>query len=133
MSGKDSFTPEWFEGELPERSYRSAFKWGAPDGFKHPNPRLYALMKEIFGLDDRQFRAIRTRFVPDAEPDPWDVLGVDPSTPMSEVRAAWRTAVRESHPDRMMARGLPEEAIRMAEKRLIAVNQAWETISQNAA
>ena len=56
MSGKDAFTPEWFEGELPERSYRSAFKWGAPDGFKHPNPRLYALMKEIFGLDDAYFQ-----------------------------------------------------------------------------
>ena len=55
MSGKDSFTPEWFEGALPERSYRSAFKWGAPDGFKHPNPRLYALMKDIFGLDDEHF------------------------------------------------------------------------------
>jgi alkyldihydroxyacetonephosphate synthase len=57
MPGKDSFTPEWFEGELPERSYRSAFKWGAPDGFKHPNPRLYALMKEIFDLDDGYFEA----------------------------------------------------------------------------
>ena len=56
MSGKDSFTPPWFEGELPARSYRSAFKWGAPDGFKHPNPRLYALMKETFGLADADFR-----------------------------------------------------------------------------
>ena len=56
MTGKDSFTPEWFEGALPERSYRSAFKWGAPDAFKHPNPRLYALMKEIFDLDDDHFR-----------------------------------------------------------------------------
>ena len=56
MTGKDSFTPQWFEGALPERSYRSAFKWGAPDAYKHPNPRLYALMKEIFELDDDHFR-----------------------------------------------------------------------------
>ena len=56
MSGKDAFTPDWFEGTLPARSYRSAFKWGAPDGFKHPNPRLYALMKEIFGLEDAHFQ-----------------------------------------------------------------------------
>jgi DnaJ like chaperone protein len=41
--------------------------------------------------------------------------------------------VRDSHPDRMMARGLPEEAVRMAEKRLIAVNLAWQQISGNAA
>ena len=57
MSVNGSFTPRWFEGKLPERSYRSAFKWGAPDGFKHPNPRLYTLMKETFGLDDTYFEA----------------------------------------------------------------------------
>ena len=56
MSSKDSFTPEWFEGALPKRSYRSAFKWGAPDAYKHPNRRLYALMKEVFDLDDDHFR-----------------------------------------------------------------------------
>ena len=56
MSRKDSFTPRWFEGALPERSYRSAFKWGAPDAFKHPNVRLYALIKEVLNLDDDYFR-----------------------------------------------------------------------------
>ena len=59
MSGNDSFSPDWFEGALPERSYRSAFKWGAPDAFKHPNPRLYELMKEVFELDDQHFQTPR--------------------------------------------------------------------------
>jgi len=56
MTSKESFTPRWFEGALPERSYRSAFKWGAPEAYKHPNPRLYALMKETFGLEDDYFQ-----------------------------------------------------------------------------
>ncbi len=56
MASKDSFLPDWFEGPLPERSYRSLFKWGAPQAYKHPNPRLYDLMKEKFGLDDDYFR-----------------------------------------------------------------------------
>jgi alkyldihydroxyacetonephosphate synthase len=56
MSSKESFTPQWFEGALPERSYRSVFRWGAPEAYKHPNPRLYALMKETFGLDDDYFK-----------------------------------------------------------------------------
>ena len=55
MTDQDSFTPQWFEGTLPKRSYRSAFKWGAPEAYKHPNPRLYALMKETFGLGDEHF------------------------------------------------------------------------------
>lgn len=104
------------------------------DGEYHPNEDDFlARVATIFGLSERQFRGIRTRFVPDAEPDPWDVLGVDPDTPIAEVRAAWRQLVRDSHPDRMMARGVPEEAVRLAEKRLIAVNRAWESISEGAA
>ena len=31
----------------------------------------------------------------------------------------------------MMARGLPEEAIKLAENRLIAINAAWEKISNS--
>ena len=57
MTRKDSFTPRWFEGALPKRSYRSAFKWGAPEAYKHPNPRLYALMKETFDLGDDHFES----------------------------------------------------------------------------
>ena len=38
--------------------------------------------------------------------------------------------MRETHPDRMMARGVPEEAIKLAEHRLIAINRAWEEINE---
>lgn len=104
------------------------------DGEYHPNEDDFLhRVATIFGLTERDFRSLRTRFVPDAEPDPYDVLGIDPDATLSEARAAWRRMVRDSHPDRMMARGLPEEAIRMAEKRLIAVNRAWEQINGSAA
>ncbi|MFD0980173.1 TerB family tellurite resistance protein [Tropicimonas aquimaris] len=83
----------------------------------------------IFGLSEREFRSLRARSVPDAAPDPYDVLGVTPDMPMAEIRRAWSRAVRESHPDRMIARGVPEEAVRLAEQRLIAINRAWEEIS----
>jgi DnaJ like chaperone protein len=104
------------------------------DGEYHPNEDDFLhRVATIFGLTERDFRSLRTRFVPDAEPDPYEVLGIDPDATLSEARAAWRRMVRDSHPDRMMARGLPEEAVRMAEKRLIAVNRAWQQISGNAA
>ena len=92
-----------------------------------------ARVARIFGLSDSQFRSLRARFVPDCDPDPWEVLGVAPGTDVDEVRNAWRQHVRDSHPDRMIARGVPEEAVRMAEKRLIAINRAWETISAGQA
>jgi DnaJ like chaperone protein len=99
------------------------------DGDYHPSEDAFlAEVARVFGLTDACFRSIRARLVPGAEPDPWAVLGVPPGAPMAEVRAAWRALVRETHPDRAQARGLPPEAVKLAERRLVAVNRAWEQI-----
>lgn len=84
----------------------------------------------IFGLRECCFRGLRERHVPNLPHDPYDVLDVDHDAPLEEIRAAWRTAVKENHPDRIQARGVPPEAVRLAEQRLIAINAAWEEISQ---
>ncbi len=100
------------------------------DGEYHPAEDAFlADVATRFGLGERCFRAMRERFVPDAPHDPFDVLGVPPDAPIDAVRAAWKQAVRETHPDRMLARGVPPEAIKLAERRLIAVNAAWEEIA----
>ncbi len=101
------------------------------DGVFHPDEnRFLRQVADAFGFDERRFVRIRSRFVPDAERDPYDVLGVDAAAPMDVVRAAWRKLVRETHPDQLAARGLPEEAVKLAQTRLIAVNRAWEQITQ---
>ncbi|MHA6344107.1 TerB family tellurite resistance protein [Roseivivax sp. CAU 1761] len=100
------------------------------DGRYHPAEDAFlSEVAAIFGLDDRAFRAIRARYVSDAEPDPYTVLGVSPDMDLTEIRRAWRQLVRDSHPDRMVARGLPPEAVKMSERRLVAINRAWEEIS----
>jgi len=99
------------------------------DGTYHPKEDDFlSEVAAIFGLGERQFRALRARFVADAVRDPYAVLGVAPGAPVEEVRAAWRRAVRQSHPDVMIARGVPEEAIKIAERRLVDINRAWEEI-----
>jgi DnaJ like chaperone protein len=110
------------------------FHIAVADGDYHPEENQFlARVAAIFELPEHEFLRLRAEFVPDAERDPYDVLGVPHGAPLEDVRRAWRALVRETHPDRLMAHGLPEEAIRMAEKRLIAVNRAWEHISGKAA
>lgn len=100
------------------------------DGAYHPREEAFLQqVAGIFGIDQRAFRAMRARFVPDAPRDPYDVLGIAPEASIDEARAAWKRMVRHSHPDRMIARGVPAEAVRLAERRLIAINEAWEEIS----
>ena len=78
-------------------------------------------------------QGIGAGFVPDTSPLPYTVLGISPNATLEEARAAWRALVRKNHPDALVARGLPEEAVRMAEKRLIDINRAWETLSRKRA
>ena len=99
------------------------------DGVYHPKEDDFLHeVAQIWGFDERRFRGIRAQFVKEAERDPYDVLGVDPEAPMDEVRRAWRALVRETHPDMMIARGVPEEAVKLAERRMVAINRAWEEI-----
>ncbi len=104
------------------------------DGVYHPKEDDFLHdVARIFGFDERRFRSIRAQFVAEADRDPYDVLGVDPDAPMGDVRAAWRQLVRETHPDQMLARGVPEEAIKLAERRMVAINRAWEEIQSGRA
>ncbi len=105
------------------------FHIAVADGSYHPDEDVFLRrVQEIFEVNEAAFRRMRARFVADAEPDPYEVLGVDPNAPLDEIRIVWRQLVRESHPDRMVARGVPAEAVKMAERRMQTINRAWEEI-----
>lgn len=106
------------------------FHIAVADGVYHPNEDAFLeRVAAIFEIPDAQFQVLRSRFVPNAKPDPYAVLGVDPGTPVEDIRNHYRALVRDMHPDRMIARGVPQEAIKLAEKRLSDINHAWEEIS----
>ncbi|TKD17766.1 molecular chaperone DjiA [Rhodobacter capsulatus] len=103
------------------------------DGEYHDNEDAFLQdVAAIFGLDAACFRSIRATYVPDAAPDPWSVLELAPGSDLAAARARWKAMVREAHPDRAMARGLPPEAVKLAEERVIALNRAWHEISAGA-
>ena len=55
MEKSKCFIPDWTEEAPPAGSYRSIFKWGAPNGFKHPSNAWYEMMKREFHLIDADF------------------------------------------------------------------------------
>ena len=61
------------------------------------------------------------------------MLGLPRGADMVTARARWRELVRSTHPDRMIARGLPIETVKLATARLAAINRAWEEISARRA
>ncbi|MDO5657468.1 MAG: TerB family tellurite resistance protein [Paracoccus sp. (in: a-proteobacteria)] len=80
----------------------------------------------IFAIPEGRIATILARHDPSAECIPCEVLGISPGTPVDEARLRWRELIRENHPDRAIAAGLPREAIRLAEARTRAINDAWD-------
>ncbi|MEP3347900.1 MAG: molecular chaperone DjiA [Litoreibacter sp.] len=99
------------------------------DGRYHPlEEKFLSEVARIFKITESEFRCLRARFVPDAAPDPYSVLEASPDMSLQDIRMRWRKLVKESHPDIMAARGVPHEAVKLAERRLIRINAAWEEI-----
>jgi DnaJ like chaperone protein len=100
------------------------FHIAAADGAVHEAERSYLIdVATIFGLNAQDFAIIEARHVR-VKDDPYLVLGLTPDADDATIKARYRELVREFHPDREMARGLPPEAIRIATQRLAVINEA---------
>ena len=96
----------------------------------HPNlhpgeERFLDTVAGIFAIPEPVVEAIRASRLPQRGCPPCEVLGIPNGTPLDEARARYRALIRENHPDRALAHGLPPEAVRLAETRTRAINAAW--------
>jgi DnaJ like chaperone protein len=110
------------------------FQIAIADGAYHPGEDAFLTrVAETFGLDETCFRTVRSRLVEGAPRDPYDVLGLPRDASKDQARKAWKALVRDTHPDVMQARGVPPEAMKLAERRLMLINAAWREINAKAA
>lgn len=58
------------------------------------------------------------------------LLGVEPKASDAEVKRAYRKLINRHHPDKLVARGLPEEALKMASQKTQEIIRAYETITR---
>ena len=82
----------------------------------------------IFGFDEREFDRIRVSNIGDEDCEPCQVLGVSSTASLEEIKGAYRKLVREHHPDRLIAQGMPAEAIKVASEKLAAINAAYDRL-----
>jgi DnaJ like chaperone protein len=114
--------------EVLEDVLDGLFHVAKADNAYHPREHGFlASVAEIFGFSQAEFARIRARHVAVAD-DPYLILGIGRDAPVEEIRHRYRTLVREYHPDRHIAAGVPEEMIDIATKRLQTVNEAYDQI-----
>lgn len=99
------------------------------DGEVHPNERAYLeTVAKIFGFSEAEWSQFETRTMGPNPDNPYTVLGVSPDATDAEIKAAYRALVRETHPDRMIAEGVPPDLIAVATRRAADINAAYDTI-----
>jgi len=109
----------------------SLFLIAKADDSLHPGELEYLRhVSQIFGFSEGEFQRIRaSHFGPDHE-DPYVILGVEHGISDDDLKRAYHRLVRENHPDSMIARGVPEEFVKLANEKLASINGAYDIIKK---
>jgi DnaJ like chaperone protein len=84
----------------------------------------------LLGLSPLTFRRLKATHMGLGAEDPYAVLGIAPDASDEAVHSAWRSALSEAHPDRVIARGLPAEYVEVAQAKAAAINAAFDTVTR---
>tara|TARA_Y100001970_G_scaffold294367_1_gene451773 strand:- start:19754 stop:20494 length:741 start_codon:yes stop_codon:yes gene_type:complete len=103
----------------------------AADGVIHPKERSFlSAVADIFGFDQIVYERIAIQHGLGEKDNPYKILGVKEDDSNQEIKKVYRELVRENHPDHLIAQGVPEELINLANEKLAAINDAYAKIEK---
>ncbi len=106
------------------------FRIAMADGRFHPaEERFIEQVARIFGLSQADYEQIRSLFIKKND-RAYRILGVSANASDEEVRHAYKKLVMEYHPDKLMAKGVPEDFIKIANEKMAEINNAYDQISK---
>jgi DnaJ like chaperone protein len=115
--------------EILENVLEGLFEIAKADGTVDAAEADYlAKVARVFGLNSNRFERAKAAALGVIECEPCVILGIDPLATDEQIREAWLRQVRANHPDRLIAQGLPEEAIAMANRKLALINDAYDRL-----
>jgi DnaJ like chaperone protein len=124
----------WMFREEPavlEELLAGLFHIARADGEIHPAELDFLRgVGEIFGLGPGAFERVRASFMGPDKSDPHEVLGVNRGDSKENIKKAYRKLIRENHPDTLVAQGMPEEFVQVANQRMAAINAAYDEIEK---
>lgn len=108
------------------------FQIAGADGVYHPCEIEYLeKVAAIFGFNSDDVERITARHMGLDKASPYSILGLAPDVNDQDLKKHYKMLVRETHPDRMIAQGVPEEFISVATERLAAINAAYDQIARS--
>lgn len=111
------------DGELHPKEKQLIYHIGQQLGFAH------AMIDQLFRLATGSAHTQQdpTHSLNDA----YAILGMKPSNSDAELKKAYRRLMSQHHPDKLVAKGLPEEMIKIATEKTQEIHQAYDLIKLN--
>ena len=80
-----------------------------------------------FNFSNQRYEQLKSQYVHTSDAA-YAVLGCQPNDSDEQVKRCYRQRVQEYHPDKIAAKGLPEEFTRFAQDKFREIQDAWEKI-----
>lgn len=117
--------------QVMEDLLHGLFSIAMADGELHPDEDIYLQnIAGIFGFSETDYDRFRMYHSGAEARDPYQILGVASDISDGDLKKAYRKLIRENHPDKVMAEGLPQEFIDLANDKLAKINAAYDEVSR---
>ena len=102
------------------------------DGVIHPaEMEFLEKVAMIFGFGHSRFERIKASYLPEqGQDDPYTVLGLEKTATDDDIKSTYRKLIRENHPDTVIAQGMPQEFIDIANEKMASINAAYDAIKK---
>ena len=121
------------EPAVLEELLAALFHIAKADGAVHPGEMEFLRRTAlIFGFTPQGFERLKAMHLgePDKKADPYEILGVARTDTDAEIKSTYRKLIRENHPDKLMADGMPQEFIDLANEKMASINAAYDQIKK---
>jgi DnaJ like chaperone protein len=93
----------------------------------HGEESLILSAVTTFNFSTSRYEQLKSQYVQTAD-NSYAVLGCSPDDSDDQVKRCYRQRVQEYHPDKIAAKGLPDEFTRFAQDKFREIQEAWERI-----
>ena len=116
---------------LLEQLLNNLFYIAEADGLTSINElKVLKSISQSFHFNETDFQRIFHSRLNNKESDPYKILGVTREDSDNNIRKKWIELSKEHHPDYLIAKGMPKEFIKEANKELSSINLAYDKIKE---
>jgi DnaJ like chaperone protein len=106
--------------------FRVSLADGALNNYEETTLRSAA---RIFGFDETRYQQIKSKYVRDVDKY-YTILGCRREDSIEQIKKQYRKMAADYHPDKIIAKGLPEEFVKFANDKFKEIQEAYDAIKK---